>query len=107
MLFSTKVVISALIIAGASELGKRSASIGAILVSLPLTSILTLTWLFLETRDVEKVRSLSVGIAWALLPSLIFFLTLPFLLKRGAGYFAALITACSVMSVCYWGYAQL
>jgi len=42
-MFLLKTLISALLIAGASETAKRSPSLGAVIVSLPLTSILAMT----------------------------------------------------------------
>ena len=93
--FLVKVLITALLVAGASELGKRSASLGAILASLPLASILVLSWLYLDLKDTAKVSQMSWGIFWAVLPSLLFFLVLPFLLKRGWSYWPALGASCA------------
>ena len=50
-LFLVKVVVSALVIALASELAKRDSFWGALLVAMPLTSILAISWLYAETRD--------------------------------------------------------
>lgn len=101
MQFVIKVLVSALIIAAVSELGKRFTLLGAILASLPLTSILALTWLYVDTRSVDKVGALSVGIFWAVLPSLLFFLVFPLLLRGGVGFVPALLTACAIMAAGY------
>ncbi|MEK7384737.1 MAG: DUF3147 family protein [Elusimicrobiota bacterium] len=105
--FLVKVLLTALVVAGASELGKRSSTAGAILASLPLTSILVLSWLYLDTKDATKVSALSTGIFWAVLPSLLFFLVLPFLLKRGWGYWPALGASCAAMFAGYTIYTAL
>lgn len=105
MLFALKLVVSALIIAGASELGKRSTFAGAILISLPLSSLLAVTWLYVETKDTARVASMTGGIFWAVLPSLLFFLVLPALLKRGWGYWPALGAACAATAAGYAVYA--
>ena len=96
MQFVIKIIVSALIIAGVSELGKKYTPVAAILAALPLTSILAIIWLYRDTKDVEKVSNLSTGIFWAVLPSLLFFL--PFLLKSGIhlhGHFEFSVESCS------------
>ncbi len=55
MPFALKVLVAALLIAGASELAKRSTVAGALLASLPLTSVLAMAWLFAQTRDENAV----------------------------------------------------
>ena len=79
----------------------------AVLASLPLTSILAMTWLYIETRDTEKVASLSVGIFGAVLPSLLFFIALPLLLRSGARFSWAMLSAAMLMFIAYSGYVIL
>jgi len=56
---------------------------GALLASLPLTSLLAFVWLYRSTGNVQAVASLSHGIFWLVLASLPLFLILPALLKNG------------------------
>lgn len=97
MFFILKVFLSALIIAGVSELGKRYTFAGAILASLPLVSVMAIIWLYAETKDVDKVVSLSNGIMWAVLPSLLFFVALSQLLGKGVKFASAMTISCMVM----------
>lgn len=99
--------MSALIIAGVSELGRRHSLIAAILASLPLTSILAIAWLYYDTRDNQVVIDLTQSIFWVVLPSLVFFLVLPILLKADMNFFPALLVACGVMGTIYWLYIVL
>ncbi len=105
--FLIKVLISALIIAGVSELGKRSSGVAAILASLPLTSILAILWLYRDTQDITKIVDLSNGIFWAILPSLLFFIVLPLLLKMKWGFGWAMVSSSVMMVAAYlvyiWG----
>jgi len=101
MLGVLKVVLSALIIYGASELGKRSTLMGSLLISLPLISILALTWLYVETKDVARISSMSLSVFWLVLPSLIFFVVLPVFLKHGMPFFAAMPLALAIMVIGY------
>ena len=72
-----------MIVACASEAARRSTLLGAILVSLPLTSILAITWLYRDTHDTDQVASLSWSILWVIVPSLVFFVALPVALRAG------------------------
>lgn len=107
MQFLVKVLVSAVVIAAVSELGKRFTLLGAILASLPLTSILALTWLYLDTGEAQPVIDLSRGIFWAVLPSLLFFLVLPLLLRGGLAFAPAMLLACGIMAAAYGAYALL
>jgi hypothetical protein len=107
MQFFVKTIISALVIAGVSELAKRSTALAAILVSLPITSILAMIWVYRDSRDAQKVSSLSIQIFWAVLPSLVYFLTLPLLLKSGVAFPWAVVISCAVMFAAYSIYAAL
>lgn len=107
MQFFLRVLISALIIAGVAELGRRSSVLAAILASLPLTSILALSFLYAESRQTEQVVTLSWSIFWAVLPSLVFFIALPTFIKLGLGFVPALVLSCVVMALAYSAYAAL
>ena len=96
MRFLIKVAVTSLIIAGASELGKRSVAAAAILASLPLTSLLTILWIYRDSGDAQKVISLSYGIAWAVIPSILFLLTLPLFLRSGIKFGPAIVSAGAV-----------
>ena len=100
--FLIKTLISALVISGVSELGKRSTGIAALVAALPLTTLMTVLWLYSDTRDPAKVADLSIGIFWAILPSLIFMLALPWLLRGGIRFSVALPASLTLM---FTGYA--
>lgn len=76
---------------------------GAVLASLPLTSVLAFVWLYRATGNNEAIASLSHGIFWLVLASLPLFLMLPILLKNGAGFWAALGVSCVATAALYFG----
>ena len=96
-----KIFITAGLIVLISEAGKRFSLLASVLASLPLTSILAMVWLYRDTQDAQKVINLSKGIFWAVLPSLVFFLALPILLKVGIRFAFALPLACLIMFAAY------
>jgi hypothetical protein len=96
-----KAAISGVLIAAASELARRSTLLGAVLISLPLTSILAIVWLYRDTHDADRIASLSWSILWVVVPSLLFFVALPVALRGGASVPAALAIACGVTAAGY------
>ena len=71
-----KTLITALIIVIVSEVAKKSTLIGALIISIPLTSLLAFIWLYFDTRDYQKVIDLSYGTILLTIPSFAFFLIL-------------------------------
>lgn len=70
---------------------------GGLVKSLPLVSLLALTWPYAETQDSARVADLSLSTFWFVLPTLPMFLVLPFLLKRAVPFFPALVLSVLVM----------
>ena len=54
-----KVIISAMIILVATEISNRSTTISAIIIALPLVSIISLIWIWVETKDIEQISIIS------------------------------------------------
>ncbi|MBL0162524.1 MAG: DUF3147 family protein [Xanthomonadales bacterium] len=101
--YSAKILITVVLVIAVSEVGRRSSFWGAILASLPVTSLLAFVWLYTGVGDVEAVAKLSHSIFWLVLASLPLFLILPVLLRRGITFWAALAIACCVTVVAYFG----
>src|SRR4051812_3962048 len=94
-----KAGITGIIVVSVSEIAKRSSLIAAILASLPLTSILALIWLYIDSEDVKSTTNLSIGIFWMVVPSLFFFVAFPVLVKWGFRFYPALLIASLAMAV--------
>lgn len=99
--FILKTLVTALLVAGISELGKRSTFAGALLASLPLTSLLALVWLYRDTGDAAQAAGLASGIFWLVLPSLALFLVFPWAVKAGWGFWPALGSGIAATLVSY------
>jgi len=97
-----KLALSAGIIVGVSEMARRSTFLGALLASLPLTSLLAFVWLYIETGDPQRVAALSTSIFWLVLPSLVLFLLLPLLLRMGLGFWQSLAAAAGATTAAYF-----
>lgn len=93
-----KYLITAGIVVAVSEYAKRSDKLGALLASLPLVTILTLIWLYVENQAAEKLSKHMTYTFWYVLPTLPMFLVFPWLLDR-LGFWQALL-AWMVAAVC-------
>jgi hypothetical protein len=96
-----KVLLTSVLVVAASEAAKRSTVLGALLASLPLTSLLAMTWLWLDTRDADKVADLARGIFWLILPSLTLLVALPVLLRKGVPFALSLAIGIALTVVSY------
>ena len=70
LFFIAKAVFGGLTIALVATIARRHPGWGGLLAALPLTSILALTWLWIDTREAEPVAALATSILWFILPSL-------------------------------------
>ena len=99
--YITKVCITAVIVVLVAEISKRSTFFGAVLASLPLISILAFIWLYIDTKDTERIAELSTQILWLVIPSLLFFVLLPVLLKLNYSFSLSMTLATICMLVGY------
>jgi hypothetical protein len=99
--FIIKTLITAFIVAAISELSRRFSLFAAALASLPLVSILAFIWIYVDTKDTQKLITMSYDVFWLVLPSLAFFLVFPILLKQGMTFGWAMLGACLCMIVLY------
>jgi hypothetical protein len=102
-----KVIVSAIVLVVASEVSKRSTLIGALIIALPLNSILAFSWLYLDTRDEMRVAQLSQSVMLLILPSLTFFILMPLCLKAGQSFGVAMGIACAATVAACWLWSLL
>src|SRR5216684_5998172 len=108
--FAIKCALSGIIIAVVSEVAKRSPAFGALIVSLPLVSLLGILWLWRDTGDAERIASHAESTFWYVLPSLPMFLVLPAMLRAGVGFWSSMGASCALTIILYfmtaWGLAK-
>jgi hypothetical protein len=106
-----KIAVTTIVVVAVSEIAKRNTVWAAVLASLPLTSLLAFVWLYLDTRDTERVAALAQGVLWLVLPSLVLFLILPLLLRSGWGFWISLLLSCAATAAAYlasvWAISRL
>ena len=84
-----KYLLTAGIIVAVSEFARRSDRLGALIAALPLVTVLTLIWLYVEQQPIAKLANHAWYTFWYVIPTLPMFLLFPFLLQR-IGFWAAL-----------------
>ncbi len=99
--YLVKLALSASLIAGISEIAKRSSLFGALIASLPLTSLLAMIWMYIEKTEIQAIADLSRSIFWLVLPSLALFLLLPVLLSKGLHFWPSLLISVGATIVLY------
>ena len=100
--YIVKIVITTALIVLISEIAKRSSLIAAILASVPMVSVLAMLWLYVDTKNIEKVSALSSSIFWLVIPSLVLFLLLPVLLKAGLNFYLSISLSVVATIASYW-----
>lgn len=100
--YCIKLIISALLIVSISELSKINTFVASALVSLPIVSIISFIWIYAETKNSSKIAGLSLNVFWLVLPSLVFFLVLPLLLKLKIHFIPAMLFSILIMISLYF-----
>ncbi len=97
-----KVAISAASIVLVSEIAKRSSLFGALVASLPLTSLLAFLWMHFEKTDNQQIAQLSKSIFYLVIPSLALFLLFPLFLNKGLAFWLSLSLSIGTTIVLYF-----
>jgi len=77
-----KYLITAGVVVLVSEFAKRSDRLGGLIAALPLVTVLTLIWLYVEQQPTAKLSNHAYYTFWYVIPTLPMFLLFPWLLQR-------------------------
>lgn len=84
-----------------AEIGKRLPTLGALVASLPLVSVLGMILLWQTRPDAENMAVHAEATFWYVLPSLPMFLVIPWLLRSGHSFWLALLAGCVLTVLLY------
>ncbi len=96
----TKYLLTAGMVVFISEVAKRSDKMGGFIAALPLMTLLTLTWLFIENQSEEKIASHAYYTFWYVIPTLPMFLLFPYLLPK-IGFWMTMGASVLVTILCF------
>ena len=100
--YVVKILVTTVLIVIISEISKRSTLAGSILASVPLVSVLAMMWLYVDTKDIHKISTLSMSIFWLVIPSLALFVSLPVLLKKEVNFYLSMSLSVFITICCYY-----
>ena len=95
-----KYFITAAVVVVISELAKRSDKLGGLVAALPLVTVLTLIWLYVENQPQEKIANHAWYTFWYVVPTLPMFLAFPVLLPR-LGFWPTLMACVLITMACF------
>ena len=96
----TKYAVTAALVVLISELAKRSDKLGGFVAALPLVTLLTLVWLYVEGQPATKLANHAWYTFWYVVPTLPMFLAFPALLPR-LGFWLTLLASAVLTAVCF------
>ncbi|MDA0766833.1 MAG: DUF3147 family protein [Verrucomicrobia bacterium] len=89
-----KLFLSALVIVLVTKVQVFNDRLSALLIALPLTSLLAMLWMRAEKQSSERIANHAEGTFWFVLPTLPMFLVLPWMLRQGWGFGISLTLNC-------------
>ncbi|HSI24314.1 MAG TPA: DUF3147 family protein [Methylotenera sp.] len=92
-----KYLVTAGVVVLVSELAKRSDKLGGLIAALPMVTVLTLIWLYVEQQPASKIANHAYYTFWYVLPTLPMFLLFPYLLPKLGFVFT--LTTCVVFTM--------
>ena len=92
-----KYLITAGVVVLVSEIAKRSDKLGGLIASLPLVTVLTLIWLYVEHQPASKIANHAYYTFWYVLSTLPMFLLFPYLLPKWG--FVLTLISCVVFTI--------
>lgn len=103
-MFLLKLAISNLIIVACVLIGRRYPTLGGLIATMPLTSLIVLIWLFTDApAETGRINDYLRGVLWGIGPTIAFFVAALICLRRGMSVPVALL----VSAVCWLAGALL
>ncbi len=97
-----KLLVTAAVILTVTKIQLVSDRLSALLIALPLTSLLAMIWMHQTGQSPTRLANHAEGTFWFVLPTLPMFLILPWMLRNGWGFWSALAANCAVTIAFFW-----
>ncbi|OYY56764.1 MAG: hypothetical protein B7Y05_17435 [Polynucleobacter sp. 24-46-87] len=101
-----KYLLTAGMVVFISEVAKRSDKLGGFIAALPLMTLLTLVWLYIENQSEEKIANHAYYTFWYVIPTLPIFLLFPYLLPK-LGFWLTMGASIVLTVICFGLFALL
>jgi len=96
---TAKILLTALIIFSVAQISERSTLMAAVLASIPIVSVLSMMMMHHEGSTALQISEFAKDIVWLLIPSLLIFLVMPWLIESKGWDFYPALTAGLVTTV--------
>jgi hypothetical protein len=103
-----KILLTAVIILVVTKLQLVSDKLSALLIALPLTSILAMIWMRHESKvteqatRIESIANHAYYTFWFVLPTMPMFLVIPWMLRKGHGFYLTLGVNALLTTALFW-----
>ncbi|MBK1826434.1 DUF3147 family protein [Haloferula rosea] len=98
-----KVLVTAVIILLVTKVQAFSDRLSALLIALPLTSLIAMIWMQAERPEQPgRIANHAESTFWFVLPTMPMFLILPWMLRHGWGFWPALGVNCLITIGFFW-----
>ena len=99
-----KYIVTAAVVVLVSEFAKANDKLGGLVAALPLITVLTLIWLYIEKQPTTKIANHAYYTFWYVIPTLPMFLLFPYLLPK-FGFWPTLLSCIVMTLVIFYVYA--
>lgn len=97
-----KILVSALVIVAVTKVQLVSDRLSALLIALPLTSLIAMFWMYYGGQSTQRLANHAEGTFWFVLPTLPMFLIIPWMLRNGWSFWAAIVVNCLLTAAFFW-----
>ena len=97
-----KLLVTAAVILFVTKIQLVNDRLSALLIALPLTSLLAMVWMHHDKQSSERLANHAEGTFWFVLPTLPMFLIFPWMLRNGWGFWASIAANCVITVIIFW-----
>lgn len=97
-----KVLLTAVIILVVNKVQLVNDRLSALLIALPLTSLLAMIWMHQGNQSTQRIANHAEGTFWFVLPTLPMFLIFPWMLRQQWNFWLALLANCLITAALFW-----
>ncbi len=97
-----KLLLSALIIVIVTKIQLVSDRLSALLIALPLTSLVAMVWMHHGGQSAQRLANHAEGTFWFVLPTLPMFLIIPWMLRNGWTFWTTIAVNCLLTVAFFW-----
>lgn len=97
-----KVLLTAVIILVVNKVQLVNDRLSALLIALPLTSLLAMIWMHQGNQGPQRIANHAEGTFWFVLPTLPMFLIFPWMLRQQWNFWLALLANCLITAALFW-----